>query len=51
MMGKPRVSRIQACLIKNKRQVTKFKNIERGLPWWLSGRESACQYKRHRFNP
>ena len=19
--------------------------------WWLSGRESACQYRRHRFNP
>ena len=21
-----------------------------GLPWWLSGKESACQYRRHRFN-
>ena len=21
-----------------------------GLPWWLSGRESACQCKRHGFN-
>ena len=26
----------------------------KGLPWWLSGKESACQcrrHKRHRFNP
>ena len=22
-----------------------------GLSWWLSGRESACQYWRHRFDP
>ena len=22
-----------------------------GLPWWLSGKESACQYRRRRFNP
>ena len=21
------------------------------LPWWLSGKESACQYRRHRFHP
>ena len=21
------------------------------LPWWLSGKESTCQCKRHRFNP
>ena len=21
------------------------------LPWWLSDRESACQWRRHRFNP
>ena len=24
---------------------------QRGLPWWLSGEESACQCRRHRFNP
>ena len=23
----------------------------RGLPWWLSGKESACQCKGHRFDP
>ena len=23
----------------------------RGLPWWLSGQESACQRGRHEFNP
>ena len=22
-----------------------------GLPWWLSDEESACQCRRHRFNP
>ena len=22
-----------------------------GLPWQLSGKESACQCRRHRFNP
>ena len=22
-----------------------------GLPWWFSGKESACQCRRHRFNP
>ena len=22
-----------------------------GLPWWLSGRESTCQCRRHGFNP
>ena len=22
-----------------------------GLPWWLSGKESACQWRRHGFDP
>ena len=22
-----------------------------GLPWWFSGKESACQIRRHGFNP
>ena len=22
-----------------------------GLPWWFSGKEFACQCRRHRFNP
>ena len=22
-----------------------------GLPWWLSDKESACQCRRHRFDP
>ena len=22
-----------------------------GLPWWLCGNQSACQCRRHRFNP
>ena len=24
--------------------------VNRGLPWWLSGKESACQCRRHRFD-
>ena len=23
----------------------------RGLPWWLRGKESSCQCRRHRFDP
>ena len=22
-----------------------------GLPWWLSGKKSACQFRRHEFDP
>jgi len=22
-----------------------------GLPWWFSGKESACQYRRNQFDP
>ena len=22
-----------------------------GLPWWISGKESTCQFRRHRFDP
>ena len=22
-----------------------------GLPWWLNGKQSICQYRRHRFDP
>jgi len=22
-----------------------------GLPWWLSGKETACHCRRHRFDP
>ena len=25
--------------------------LQRGLPWWLSGKESACQRRRRRFDP
>ena len=28
-----------------------IKKDTRGLPWQLSGKESACQFKRQRFNP
>ena len=26
-------------------------NFDRGLSWWLSGKESACQCRRLRFDP
>ena len=26
-------------------------NLQQRLPWWLSGKESACQCKRHGFDP
>ena len=26
-------------------------NVAEGLPWWLSSKEPACQYRRCRFNP
>ena len=26
-------------------------NVSRQLPWWLSGKESACQSRRHWFSP
>ena len=28
-----------------------YLNGSKGLPWWLSGKESACQCRRHGFNP
>ena len=28
-----------------------IKNIIKGLPLWLGGRESSCQCRRHGFNP
>ena len=31
-------------------QMLGFKPLK-GLPWWLSGKESTCQCRRHRFDP
>ena len=28
-----------------------LKNSKRELPWWLSGKESTCQCRRHRLDP
>ena len=28
-----------------------FRKTGLGLPWWLSGKESACQCRRHRLDP
>ena len=30
-------------------KVLRYKINTQGLPWWLSGRESACQSRRYRF--
>ena len=27
------------------------KKMNKGLPWWSSGWESACQWRGHRFDP
>ena len=27
-----------------------FKKVSFGLPWWLHGKESACRWRRHRFD-
>ena len=32
-------------------QGTVFPEQHVRLPWWLSGKESACQCRRHRFDP
>ena len=26
-------------------------NLQQGLPWWLGGKESTCQCRRHGFDP
>ena len=28
-----------------------IKTVPEGLPWWLSGKESACQCTEHSFDP
>ena len=28
-----------------------FKNVWNGFPWWVSGKESSCQCRRHGLNP
>lgn len=41
------------CVSPNQRKFNEERAASRisGLPWWLSGKESACQRRRHRFNP
>ena len=40
---------LEVCL---SQQDFKFvKIVVQGLPWWLSGKESTCQCRRHRFDP
>ena len=34
-----------------KKEKTETKNTDRGLPWWRSGWESACQCRGHGFEP
>jgi len=35
----------------NKLRLKKARIYKRGLPWWFSGKESACQCGRHGFDP
>ena len=35
----------------SQRDFTFVKTVIQGLPWWLSGKESTCQCRRHRFDP
>ena len=37
--------------MRRKEVVSIMLQSRRRLPWWLSGKESACQCRRHRFNP
>ena len=39
-----RLDLFQHCFLKRR-------NLFSGLPWWLNGKESTCQYRRHRFDP
>ena len=32
-------------------EVYMLRKLEDGLPWWFSGKESACLCRRCRFNP
>jgi len=45
---KPRVTRGHHVSITSDGAV---KNTETGLPWWLGGKESTCQCRRHGFDP
>jgi len=37
--------------MKERERVFHLNNGESGLPWWLGGKESACQCRRCRFSP
>ena len=39
------------CPTHSRCSVSDVGNAEEGLPWWLSGKESACQCGRSGFNP
>ena len=39
-----------SCSLTSK-QTTQSKNKQKGLPWWCSGWESACQCRGHGFEP
>ena len=30
---------------------TTLQKVSQGLPWWVCGEESTCQWRRHEFNP
>ena len=43
LLNNPRISYFNF----NGEEILEFK----GLPWWLSGKELACQCRKYRFNP
>ena len=38
------------CLSQMEYRLSVFQNIKLGLPWWLTGKEYACQCKRYEFH-
>ena len=37
--------------VRRKRIKLAIENLSTGLPWWLRGKEAACQCRRYEFDP
>ena len=48
---RPRVSRAHSLLVNLKQKGKNLKYGKKGLSWWLSGEEFACQCRKHAFDP
>ena len=48
---KTKIPHATRCSQEKKKKKAQLKSCALGLPWWLSGEESACQCKRHKFDP